>query len=160
MDTIPLRPPSLADDVAYLAVQVAKVAQRDVTARLADHGLRPPQATVLIALDDLGPLSQQQLADRLDMDKSHVVGVVDELAAAGLVRRERDPDDRRCYRLVVTDEGRRRLPSLRAVAGDTADAVAGDLDDAARAQLERLLRHLVGLHDSARLGAAAAGTPR
>lgn len=47
-----------------------------------------------------GPLSASQLAARTSVTPGAVTGLIDRLAAAGLVRRERDPVDRR--RLVVT----------------------------------------------------------
>lgn len=152
----PTRPPSLAGDPGYLVVQAAKGVQRLAAEAVAELDLRPPQLAVLIALDDLGPRSQRQLAERLDMDASHVVGVIDELAAAGLVRRERDPDDRRCHRLVVTDEGRALLPRIRDQVASWSQALVRTLDPKDRQQLVALLSRIVADLDRQRLGASAA----
>ena len=65
----------------------------------ADHG-------VLVALADLGPLSQQQIADGLDADKSQVVRLIDQLEERGLVTRAADPTDRRRHRITLTGPGR------------------------------------------------------
>ena len=43
------------------------------------------------------------------LSRERVSRVVDELERAGLVRRERNPDDGRSLLAVVTDEGRARL---------------------------------------------------
>ena len=64
------------------------------------------QGFALHELDTDTPLSQQALADRLHLDKSSVSRMAAELARRGLIVRERDPDNRRFYRLRITPEGR------------------------------------------------------
>jgi DNA-binding MarR family transcriptional regulator len=64
------------------------------------------QAFALHELDRDRPLSQQDLADRLNLEKSSVSRMAAELERRGLIARERDPDNRRFYRLRVTPEGR------------------------------------------------------
>src|SRR5919204_6684626 len=54
-----------------------------------------------------GPLSQQKLGDRLRVDRTTIVALVDELERRGLVARRRNPEDRRAYALEATGEGRR-----------------------------------------------------
>ena len=55
-------------------------------------------------LDHGDGLSQQELAERLMLEKSTVSRMVADLERKGLV--ERDPANRRVYRLGLTDEGR------------------------------------------------------
>ena len=64
------------------------------------------QAFAIHELDHGSGLSQQELADRLFLEKSTVSRMVADLENKGLVRRERDPDNRRTYRLKLTDAGR------------------------------------------------------
>jgi DNA-binding MarR family transcriptional regulator len=65
------------------------------------------QAFALHELDTGGPLSQQDLAERLRLEKSSVSRMAAEMERKGLLVRERDPDNRRSYRLRLTAEGRR-----------------------------------------------------
>jgi len=53
------------------------------------------------------PLSQQMVSERLGLDPTIVVALVDELEARGALRRERDPDDRRRHQLKITPKGRK-----------------------------------------------------
>ena len=53
-----------------------------------------------------GPISQRELADRLLLEKSTVSRMVADLEDKGLLERERDPNNRRTYRLRLTDKGR------------------------------------------------------
>jgi DNA-binding MarR family transcriptional regulator len=54
-------------------------------------------------------LRMTELGARAVLSRERVSRVVDELERAGLVRRERNPDDGRSLLAVVTDEGRARL---------------------------------------------------
>jgi DNA-binding MarR family transcriptional regulator len=64
------------------------------------------QLLALHELDTGRTLSQQELAERLRLEKSSVSRLAAELERHGLLKRERDPDDQRQYRLRITDEGR------------------------------------------------------
>src|SRR3954451_19539255 len=54
-------------------------------------------------------LRMTELGARAVLSRERVSRVVDELERAGLVRRERNPDDGRSLLAVVTDDGRARL---------------------------------------------------
>ncbi len=81
-------------------------------------GLLQPDATVpgqpislsqtfaLHELDGPGPLSQRELGERLRLEKSSVSRMAAEMERKGLIERERDPDNRRLYKLKLTDRGR------------------------------------------------------
>ncbi len=71
------------------------------------HPVSLSQAFALDELDTPGPpLSQQDLAERLGLEKSTVSRLVADLERKGLVPRERAPADRRTYRLRPTERGR------------------------------------------------------
>jgi len=64
------------------------------------------QAFALHELDTDDPLSQRDLAQRLRLEKSTVSRMAAEMERKGLLVRERDPGNRRLYRLRLTDQGR------------------------------------------------------
>jgi len=47
-------------------------------------------------------VTQQSLADCIKMDKAAIVHVIDYLSSKGLVKREKNPEDRREHRIVAT----------------------------------------------------------
>jgi DNA-binding MarR family transcriptional regulator len=89
-------------------------------------------------------MRMQQLGEAAVLSRTRVSRIVDELAAAGLVERQANPDDRRSSYAVITDEGRtvfrRAAPAYLAavrehfVAGLTVDQVK-----AVRTAMETLL---------------------
>src|SRR5439155_20249176 len=70
-----------------------------------DAGFRPPCMGVLAVVEKRQPVSQREISDYLGLDASDVVGVLDNLEAAHLVQRRRDPADRRRHAVVLTEPG-------------------------------------------------------
>lgn len=81
----------------------------------ASVGLTAAQHQLLLAIrghsDPRGP-TIGEVADYLLLRHHSAVGLVDRADAAGLVWRERDPDDRRVVRLRLTEDGAERLEKL------------------------------------------------
>ena len=71
-----------------------------------DFGLTESQFGVLETLLHLGPLAQGQICQKILKSGSNVTTVVDNLERDGLVRRERDADDRRVQVVHLTEQGR------------------------------------------------------
>ncbi len=76
-------------------------------------GLDEVTYPVLSALARTGPRSAADLAPDVGIDRSGVTRRASRLEAAGLIRREADPHDRRANLLVLTEEGRRTIAELR-----------------------------------------------
>ena len=146
------RPPTLLELPSYLAGAVARVGHRLLVEALAEHGLRLPHFAVLAALSDFGPTAQHELADRLAINRSHLVGYLDEVEGRGFVRRERDPADRRRQLVTLTAAGRSQVRRLREVALRSQDAFLGSLSAAERATLVTLMRRVVEDADRDRTG--------
>ncbi len=68
-------------------------------------GLTGPQLWALWELGRASPLSLKELAERMHLSSSTLVGVIDRLVAKGLVTREQDSGDRRRIRLGLTPAG-------------------------------------------------------
>lgn len=72
---------------------------------LADAGLTMSQLAVLEALLHRGPMCQKVLGQKLLKSSGNITTVVTNLERGGLLRRERDPEDRRYLRLHLTEQG-------------------------------------------------------
>jgi DNA-binding MarR family transcriptional regulator len=113
-------------DLHWLALQLYRRLGTAELPAVDRHGLSLWGYEVLVRLCAAGA-SQVELVAELDLDKSKVMRVVDELEAAGLVERRPDPADRRRHALVVTAAGR-----------TAREAVAGELDRIERELFDRL----------------------
>lgn len=152
--TAEIRPPSLLALPSYLAGNVARIGHRLLLEALAEHDLRLAHFAVLAALSDFGALAQHELADRLDINRSHLVGYVDHIEQRGLVRRDRDPEDRRRQRVALTAAGGGLLRDLRAMAKRSQADFLGVLSASERETLLALLRKVLEASDEARLADA------
>jgi DNA-binding MarR family transcriptional regulator len=144
------RPPSLLALPSYTAAQVSKYGRRRLEEALREHGLLLGHLAILTALGDFGPMSQQQLADSLDFDKSHLVGRIDLLEDRHLVTRTQDPDDRRRYRVVLTPAGQTLLDRLLPVAKQSQKGFLDALTAAEQRTLISLLRRVLSANDAVR----------
>src|SRR5690349_14615284 len=64
------------------------------------------QLAVLLAIDDRVPQSQQEIARRLDVDRTSMVALVDELERKGLAERQSVTGDRRKNVVALTAAGK------------------------------------------------------
>jgi len=102
-------PPELADRLAYL-LKHAQLGLAELTAEaLAPFGVSGRELAVLTVLAGQEPGSQQQAAQRLGVDRTTMVGLVDALEDKGLVRRRAHAEDRRRNVIELTEAGRDTL---------------------------------------------------
>jgi DNA-binding MarR family transcriptional regulator len=106
------------------------------------------QHLVLKMLAAVGSCSQQTLSEELRIDRSVMVSVADDLERAGLVRRERNPNDRRAYAVSITQAGRKRLAAAETTTPVFLDRAFANLTPAERAQLTAILGKLLEVHRS------------
>jgi DNA-binding MarR family transcriptional regulator len=121
-------------------------------------GMRLKEYISLNYLREHEGLSQQALAEALHMDANNCVLLLNELEAAGLAERRRDPTDRRRHILALNPAGRRALEradqALESVEGEVLGALSAD----ERTTLRRLLnRALEGDQGRAAASAQTAG---
>lgn len=80
---------------------------------LAGTALSAAEGSLLLELLVHGEVTQQQIADRLMVDKSRVSRLCTALERKDLLARERDASNRRNLRLHVTESGQKAATQLR-----------------------------------------------
>jgi DNA-binding MarR family transcriptional regulator len=76
-------------------------------------GLSPVDSRVLSYLQETGPVPAGHLAELTGLTSGAVTGMIDRLEAAGLVRRDSDPEDRRKVMVAAVDDSPRALAAER-----------------------------------------------
>jgi DNA-binding MarR family transcriptional regulator len=104
---------------------VLKAARRvarafDIQSRRVDReiGLTIPQFVVLACVGDLGEVTSKAVSDEAGLSPPTVVGILDKLAAKGLIERYRSQRDRRIVHASVTEKGRATLDAAPALLGE------------------------------------------
>ncbi|MDR5740396.1 MULTISPECIES: MarR family transcriptional regulator [unclassified Caballeronia] len=130
----------LRRSVSSTLVLAARRWRRTSHGVLASYSVSEACAVPLLAANRLGQAVRQvTLAEHIGIEGPSLVRLLDQLCAAGLVRRDEDPQDKRAKSISLTDEGRavtahmeERLVSLREQL----------LKDVSREDLETTLRVL------------------
>jgi DNA-binding MarR family transcriptional regulator len=137
--------------IPFLIQMLARMLTNDYMGRVSDDHLAPAQTYVLRELLIAGPMSQVDLARRLDIGKASVGETLVRLENAGLVTRERSTKDKRVILIQLTRKGRRIRSKLGEIAHDQVRMVEGLVgsDDAERL-LELLTRLAVALKAESR----------
>ena len=88
-------------------------------------------------------LSQQAVGERLRIDRTTMVSLIDELERAGYVKRERNPGDRRAYVLMLTAAGKKAQARAEQAVDVHALEFFGRLSEPQRQELHQLLTRLI-----------------
>ncbi|RSN14322.1 MarR family transcriptional regulator [Nonomuraea sp. WAC 01424] len=136
-------PPTLLGTTTFVLHKVG-VANRRALAdrRTGETGLSLWEFAALATLDDFGPAAQREIGDRLGLDPSDMVRLMDGLMDGSLAVRERDPADRRRYRISLTTAGSDALVRARTVVTDVERETLAPLTDDERRLLHTLVTKL------------------
>lgn len=134
------------DDLHGLLLELVRAMGELVNADESGEGgptVTMSEALTLHELDSDVVLSQQELADRLRLDKSTVSRLVAGLEQRDLIRRHRDPGNRRYVQLMLTPAGRRLHRDLGTVMHRRQQRVLAHLTTAERQALRTGLQALL-----------------
>src|SRR5215468_11868002 len=99
------RPPKeLLASPAHLLKRLGWVVKDRYMEAFESTGVGPSHYAVLALLEEEPRETQGQIADALGYDRSHLVGLLDELEELQLIERRRDPDDRRRHLVSLTPD--------------------------------------------------------
>jgi DNA-binding MarR family transcriptional regulator len=139
-------PEELVSSTLFLLKRLGTVAKEDSFRRYEEEGLHPYHYAILALLDEGVRETQGAIAQALGYDKGQLVGLLDELEAAGLVERRRDTVDRRRHIVLMTPAGHKALERLRRLSASLEEQYLAPLDERQRAELHALLYQLAQEH--------------
>jgi DNA-binding MarR family transcriptional regulator len=145
-------PRELLKSTIFLLKRLGDAVREYAVPEFVAAGCNPYHNAVLALLGEGARDTQADIADSLGWDRSHLVGILDELESDGLIERKRDPNDRRRHVVRMTSHGKEAMKHRRAVMKRIENDFLAPLDAAERKQLHDLLLKLAGHHDE-RFGA-------
>jgi DNA-binding MarR family transcriptional regulator len=121
---------------------------------IGTHDITAPQLICLITIAEEGPLTLGQLADRVFLSSSTVVGILDRLESKGLVLRARDTRDRRLVNVTTTRTGRRLAENAPSPLQESLARALTGLSELEQATIALSLQRIVDLMEVEALDAA------
>ncbi len=145
-----VKPPPKHEPLGRQLVFTAKAMREAFEDLLASQGASLPTWVVLSGIADVGSVTQAALAGHVHLEGATITHHVDRLEAAGLVRRQLDPGDRRVRLLELTHAGTELHARLLGAVIQLQRQVMAGIDAADLAALARCLAAI-----DANLGSAA-----
>ena len=86
--------------------------------------------SILVLLDKMGDqCSQKFIADTLHIDKTMMVGMMDDLGSKGFIKRTVNPLDRREYRIQLTPKAKKHMPEIKKTVNEINKVIMKELND-------------------------------
>ncbi|MEL9970684.1 MAG: MarR family transcriptional regulator [Metallosphaera sp.] len=122
--------------------RVYRAAKRELNNRLESHGFSYVDFLILMQVKD-SPKSMVYLAKEVLMTQAGITAAIDRLEEKGLVKRERDKEDRRIINVQITERGVKATEEAIQVFNELAVDLVKDLSDEDKAKLVELLDKLL-----------------
>ena len=113
---------------------------------VGEDGPTPRQFAVLLTVHQKPGVSQTDLVRMTGIDRSTLTEILRRLGRRGLIRRERQPQDRRTNALHLTSDGRRTMESAIDAVERAQRRILEPIPAAERPAAMRVLERLAGLH--------------
>ena len=123
------------EDLPFEIAETAHALRKAFDRRASALGVTRAQWKVLFRLTRFPGLRQVELADMLDVEPITLCRIVDRLEEAELVERQRDPEDRRAWRLQVTDKAKPLVERLKSLGSELVGEAFADID---RSELDQV----------------------
>ncbi|QXZ09807.1 MarR family transcriptional regulator [Comamonas sp. Y33R10-2] len=118
------------DRLGFLMVTLTRQWRRFVEEQLAANGLTDATWTPLLHLRAWGDgVTQKELAERVGLDGSTLVRLLDILEGKGWLERRADVADRRSKRIFLTADGNAAVDNIRATMLEAERSLLQDLND-------------------------------
>ncbi len=134
--------------------QIIRAVNVDSRKLAAQHSITGPQLSCLLAIVEMGPTTAIEVARRIHLSASTLVGVLARLEAKGLIQRQRSKKDRRELIVLASEEGKVLAARTPFPLQFSLGAALKQLSPRQRDEMAMHLEHLVELMGAADLSRA------
>lgn len=118
------------------------------------YNITGPQLSCLVAIQAEGPLTSAQLAKKVYLSPSTLVGIIDRLEEKQLIQRQRDISDRRRVHISITKTGEKLVAASPSLLQETLATALKELPEIEQVSITLALEKLVDLMEARHIGAA------
>jgi|SRR5690554_576849 len=126
----------------YISI-LYRQAQSYISHQLRPYNIGSGQYTFLLALYRQDGINQEELSQELLIDKATTARALLKLEEEGYVKRERDPVDKRAYRVFITKKAGKVKPVIYQTIRTWSDLLENELNEEEKAVLGTILEKMV-----------------
>ena len=130
--------------IGFLVSKAYQRAWATLREEIEPYDLTTPQFALLAFLWQQDGLTQAELSEKGQIDRSTIGGLIDRLERNGLLERRQHPQDRRAYQIHLTEQGKAMEETLSACADRSLKRYTNGLSDGEITELRRMLEILRG----------------
>ncbi|HEX2827985.1 MAG TPA: MarR family transcriptional regulator [Burkholderiales bacterium] len=134
----------LRNSVPYLMARTRAAMVAEVDTALAPFGMKAADYFVLLALANDISDTASGMCSFIDHDPGAMTRKIDSLEKKNLVRRVRDPADRRAFKLELTPEGKAVYPKVVAASVGVVNRFLAGFSKTEVRQMEDMLKRMLG----------------
>lgn len=128
--------------IGFLVTDTARLLSKLIDRRLQPLGLTRAQWAVLAALTNRNGMSQSELADELEIEKSTTGRLIDHVQARGWVERRPIPNDRRQWGVYLTAEAGPLIDKAKTIVLETRADMLDGLSVEQQSHVTEILRSI------------------
>jgi len=110
--------------------------------KLMGYKATPEQWGILNLLEQEEGLSQSEIAEKSIKDKANITRILDVMQRNGLIQRQKHENDRRAYKIFLTDKGRELQGALAKHVQKIDNQACEDLNAEELKELKRILKKM------------------
>lgn len=107
--------------------------------KIEPYGIGSGQFPFLMRLYHHDGVNQESLSDYLKIDKGTTARAIQKLIDEGYVVRQRDEEDKRAYRIFLSEKAKKLEPDMKKIAADWEDILFSSFDDSQRREITNSL---------------------
>ncbi|MGD8189923.1 MarR family winged helix-turn-helix transcriptional regulator [Brevibacillus ginsengisoli] len=111
--------------------------------RLKEYDITPEQWSVLYRLSKQDGINQKEIARRSAKDQPTITRILDALEKKGFVKKQLCPNDRRAFRIYLTDKGNCLLDKISPIERETIEEMQSGLTSEQRELFHKLLVQII-----------------
>ncbi|WP_321390708.1 MarR family winged helix-turn-helix transcriptional regulator [Emcibacter sp.] len=128
--------------IGFLMTDVSRLLRRNFTRRAQKLGLSQGQWMTLFRIFRQEGVKQVTLAESMEIQPITLARLIDSLQNAGLVDRRRDPDDRRAFRIYLTEKAQPLLKEVQPLLAETKEVALAGFSEKEKTALLQKLSHI------------------
>ncbi|MGO4889219.1 MarR family winged helix-turn-helix transcriptional regulator [Anaerobacillus sp. MEB173] len=110
-----------------------------IKAKMETYNIAPEQNLIMMLLWEKDGLTQNQVGEKLNKDKTNIARMASNLEKKGYIKRSNCPNDRRSVKLYLTPEGKQLGKEIIPIAEEFQQIITDGISTEELKELERLL---------------------